>query len=148
LVLGVSLGLLAGVFPHGWIDSIAMTAALAGVSLPGFWVGMLLIQVFATYLGWLPVLGTGLEALILPSIAVGLFLAAGLARLIRPSIIEVMSQDYTRTAGARGLPPAVVVAKHALRNALIPPVTLLGVQIALLIGGAVVTETVFARPGI
>jgi ABC-type dipeptide/oligopeptide/nickel transport system permease component len=148
LTLGVSLGLIAGVFPHGWIDSIAMTVALAGVSLPAFWLGMLLIQVFATYLGWLPVLGTGLEALILPSVSVGLFLAAGLARLIRSSIIEVMSQDYIRTARAKGLPPFVVVAKHALRNALIPPVTLLGVQVALLIGGAVVTETVFARPGI
>ncbi|MBI1773898.1 MAG: ABC transporter permease [Proteobacteria bacterium] len=148
LVLGISLGLIAGVFPHGWVDSIAMTVALAGVSLPGFWVAMLLIQVFATNLGWLPVLGSGFQALILPSIAVGLFLAAGLARLIRSSIIEVMSQDYIRTARAKGLPPFIVVAKHALRNALIPPVTLLGVQVALLIGGAVVTETVFARPGI
>ncbi len=148
LVLGTGLGLLAGVFPHGWIDSVAMTTAVAGVSLPGFWVGMLLIQTFATYLGWLPVLGTGLEALILPSVTVGLFFAAGLARLIRSSIIEVMSQDYVRTARAKGLPPVIVVAKHALRNALIPPVTLLGVQVALLIGGAVVTETVFARPGI
>ncbi len=148
LVLGITLGVLAGVFPHGWVDTLVMTVALAGVSLPGFWVAMLLILVFATWLGWLPVLGSGFQALILPSISVGVFLAGGLARLIRSSIIDVMTQDYIRTARAKGLPPFKVVAKHAMRNALIPPITLLGVQFALLIGGAVVTETVFARPGI
>ncbi len=148
LALGITLGVLAGVFPHGWVDTFVMTLALAGVSLPGFWVAMLLILVFATWLGWLPVLGTGFQALILPSISVGLFLAGGLARLIRSSIIDVMSQDYIRTARAKGLAPVKIIAKHAMRNALIPPLTLLGVQFALLIGGAVVTETVFARPGI
>jgi ABC-type dipeptide/oligopeptide/nickel transport system permease component len=104
--------------------------------------------VFATELGWLPVLGTGFDALILPSITLGLFIAGGLARLIRNSIIEVMAQDYIRTAYAKGLTVTRVIAKHAMRNALIPPLTLLGIQFALLIGGAVVTETVFARPGI
>jgi ABC-type dipeptide/oligopeptide/nickel transport system permease component len=148
LVVGVSLGLLAGLFAHGWIDAAIMTLALAGVSMPGFWVAMLLIQVFATWLGWLPVLGSGWAALIMPSIAVGLFLAGGLARMVRASIIEVMGQDYIRTARAKGLTMARIVGKHALRNAAIPPLTLLGVQFALLIGGAVVTETVFARPGI
>jgi len=118
-----------------------MTLALAGLSLPSFWIGMILIQVFATQLGWVPVLGTGLEALILPSITLGLFLAGGLARLVRNSIIEVMAQDYIRTAYAKGLTATRVVAKHAMRNAIIPPLT-------LLIGGAVVTESVFARPGI
>jgi len=125
-----------------------MTAALAGLSLPSFWIGMILIQVFATQLAWVPVLGTGLDALILPSISLGLFVAGGLARLIRNSIIDAMSQDYIRTARAKGLSQARVVAKHAMRNALIPPITLLGIQFAVLIGGAVVTETVFARPGI
>ena len=147
-VAGVVLGVLAGLFPYGWIDTAIMTAALAGVSLPGFWAAMLLIQVFATTLGWLPVLGTGLAALVMPSISVGLFLAGGLSRLVRSSIIEVMGQDYIRTARAKGLPEWRVVCKHALRNAAIPPLSLLGVQFALLIGGAVVTETVFARPGI
>ena len=146
--VGVVLGVLAGLFPYGWIDTVIMTAALAGVSLPGFWIAMLLIQLFATTLGWLPVLGTGLRALIMPSISVGLFLAGGLSRLVRSSIIEVMGLDYIRTARAKGLPEWRVVCKHALRNAAIPPLSLLGIQFALLIGGAVVTETVFARPGI
>jgi len=148
LILGVSLGVVAGVWPDGWVDTLCMTTALVGLSLPSFWIAMLLIQVFATQLGWVPVLGTGLNALILPSISLGLFIAGGLARLIRNSIIDVMGQDYIRTARAKGLTTFVVVAKHAMRNALIPPLTLLGIQFAVLIGGAVVTETVFARPGI
>jgi ABC-type dipeptide/oligopeptide/nickel transport system permease component len=146
--LGILLGVLAGLFPYGWIDAAIMTLALAGVSLPGFWVAMLLIQLFATTLGWLPVLGTGFWALVMPSISVGLFLAGGLSRLVRAAIIEVMGLDYIRTARAKGLAEWRVVCKHALRNAAIPPLSLLGVQFALLIGGAVVTETVFARPGI
>ena len=148
LLFGIPLGVVAGLRPHGWIDAACMTSALAGVSLPGFWIAMLLIQVFATTLGWVPVLGTGLDALILPSISVGLFLAGGLARLIRASIIDVSGQDYIRTARAKGLTAARIVARHVAYNAVIPPLTLLGVQFALLIGGAVVTETVFARPGI
>ena len=148
LIFGATLGVIAGVWPNGWVDTVCMTLALAGLSLPSFWIGMILIQVFATQLGWVPVLGTGLDALILPSISLGLFIAGGLARLTRNSIIEVMGQDYIRTARAKGLTGLRVVAKHAMRNALIPPLTLLGIQFALLIGGAVVTETVFARPGI
>ena len=148
MVMGATLGVIAGVRPNGWVDTLCMTAALAGLSLPSFWIGMILIQVFATQLGWVPVLGSGWDALILPSITVGLFLAGGLARLTRNSIIEVMGQDYIRTARAKGLTAFRVVAKHAMRNAVIPPLTLLGIQFALLIGGAVVTETVFARPGI
>jgi ABC-type dipeptide/oligopeptide/nickel transport system permease component len=116
LLLGGTLGIIAGVWPNGWIDTVCMTLALAGLSLPSFWIGMLLIQVFATELGWVPVLGTGVNALILPSISLGLFIAGGLARLVRSSLIEVMGQDY--------------------------------IQFVLLMGGAVVTETVFARPGI
>lgn len=148
LLLGSGLGVVAGVRPNGWLDTICMTLALAGLSLPSFWLGMILIQVFATQLGWVPVLGNGFDALILPSIAVGLFIAGGLGRLVRNSIIEVMAQDYIRTAYAKGLSAVRVIAKHAMRNAVIPPLTLLGIQFALLIGGAVVTETVFARPGI
>ncbi len=148
VLMGGILGIIAGIKPNGWTDTICMTLALAGLSLPSFWIGMILIQVFATELGWLPVLGTGFDALILPSITLGLFIAGGLARLIRNSIIEVMAQDYIRTAYAKGLTVTRVIAKHAMRNALIPPLTLLGIQFALLIGGAVVTETVFARPGI
>ncbi len=148
LVLGVALGVAAGIRPNSWVDSACMALALVGVSLPSFWIGMMLIYVFGTLLMWVPITGRGLDALILPSITVGLFIAGGFARLVRSSIIEAMSQDYVRTARAKGLSPAKVVLKHALRNALIPPVTLLGVQFALLIGGAVVTENVFARPGL
>jgi ABC-type dipeptide/oligopeptide/nickel transport system permease component len=148
VLLGGSLGVIAGLWPNGVIDTICMMFALVGLSLPSFWIGMILIQVFATQLGWVPVLGTGLRTLILPSITLGLFLAGGLARLVRNNIIEVMAQDYIRTAYAKGLTTPRVVAKHAMRNAVIPPLTLLGIQFALLIGGAVVTETVFARPGI
>ncbi len=147
-LLGSTLGLLAGLRPNGWLDAAIMTAALAGLSLPGFWLGMLLIQVFATGLGWVPVLGTGPVALILPSITVGLYLAGSLARLVRASVIEAASQDYVRTARAKGLGPVRVALRHVGRNALIPPLTLLGTQFALLIGGAVVTERVFARPGL
>jgi ABC-type dipeptide/oligopeptide/nickel transport system permease component len=125
-----------------------MTLALAGVSLPSFWIGMVLIYVFGNVLGWVPIVGRGLPALILPSITVGLFLAGGFARLVRSSIIDAMGQDYIRTARAKGLPRAKVILKHALRNAMIPPLTLMGVQIGVLIGGAVVTENVFARPGL
>lgn len=148
VVLGGVLGLSAGLRPHGWIDTATMSTALIGVSMPSFWIGMLLIYVFGLMLEWVPILGEGIDALILPSITIGLFLAGGLARLIRSSIIETMSQDYIRTAHAKGLPPFLIVAKHAMRNAIIPPITLLGVQFAFLIGGAVVTERVFARSGL
>jgi peptide/nickel transport system permease protein len=148
LVLGIVLGILAGIRPNTLVDSVCMALALVGVSLPSFWIGMLLIYVFGTLLMMVPITGRGLSALILPSITVGLFIAGGFARLVRASIIEAMGQDYIRTARAKGLPPVKVVLKHALRNAMIPPVTLLGIQFALLIGGAVVTENVFARPGL
>lgn len=148
LTLGIVLGILAGIRPNSWVDSLCMALALVGVSLPSFWIGMVLIYVFGNLLMWVPITGRGFEALILPSITVGLFIAGGFARLVRSSIIEAMNQDYIRTARAKGLPPVKIVLKHALRNAMIPPVTLLGLQFALLIGGAVVTENVFARPGL
>lgn len=148
LLVGIVLGVLAGVRPNSWVDTLCMTLALMGVSLPSFWIGMLLIWVFGNVLGWVPIVGRGLPALILPSITVGLFIAGGFARLVRSSIIEAMGQDYIRTARAKGLPRTKIIFKHALRNAMIPPVTLLGVQIGVLIGGAVVTENVFARPGL
>jgi ABC-type dipeptide/oligopeptide/nickel transport system permease component len=148
LVVGMLLGLAAGIRPNTILDSVCMTIALAGVSLPSFWIGMMLIYVFATRLGWFPIVGHGFGALILPSITVGLFVAGGFARMIRSSVLEAMQQDYIRTARAKGLRRWKIIVKHALRNALIPPVTLLGIQVAVLIGGAVVTENVFARPGL
>ncbi|WP_293861552.1 ABC transporter permease [uncultured Alsobacter sp.] len=148
LLVGLVLGILAGVRPNTWVDTLCMTLALVGVSLPSFWIGMVLIYVFGNVLGWVPIVGRGLPALILPSITVGLFIAGGFARLVRSSIIDALGQDYIRTARAKGLSRARIIFKHALRNAMIPPVTLLGVQIGVLIGGAVVTENVFARPGL
>jgi ABC-type dipeptide/oligopeptide/nickel transport system permease component len=148
LGLGLVLGLAAGLRPNTWLDTLCMTVALTGVSMPSFWIGMVLIYVFGMTLGWVPIVGSGLVALILPSITVGLYIAGGFARLVRSSIIDAMGQDYVRTARAKGLPPVKVVLKHALRNAMIPPITLLGIQMAVLMGGAVVTENVFARQGL
>jgi peptide/nickel transport system permease protein/oligopeptide transport system permease protein len=148
IVFGVALGVLSGTRPNSWADTGAMVFALAGISMPSFWTAMLLIFFFGLQLDWFPIVGTGLMALVLPSISVGFFLVGNLARLIRSTILEVMTEDYIRTGKAKGLSHWTVVFKHALRNAMIPPVTLLGVQFALLIGGAVITETVFARPGL
>lgn len=148
IVLGVGLGILSGTRPNSWADTGSMFIALTGISMPSFWSAMLLIYVFGLQLKWFPIVGDGLEALVLPSISVGFFIVGNLARLIRSSILEVMTEDYVRTGKAKGLSHWAVVFKHALRNAMIPPITLLGIQFALLIGGAVITETVFARPGL
>jgi ABC-type dipeptide/oligopeptide/nickel transport system permease component len=145
---GFGFGLLCGLKPNGFTDLLCSTIVLLGASVPSFWSGMVLIWIFSTLLGWVPILGSGLGALILPSITVGLFVVAGFARLVRASIIETMGQDYVRTARANGLAPTRIVLRHALRNAMIPPITLLGMQIATMIGGAMVTENIFARPGI
>jgi ABC-type dipeptide/oligopeptide/nickel transport system permease component len=148
LLFGVSLGVLSGIRPNSWWDTGAMVFALAGISMPSFWSAMLLIFFFGLKLGWFPIVGEGIPALVMPAFTTGFFLVGNLARLIRSSILEVMTEDYIRTGRAKGLGHWKVVFKHALRNAMIPPVTLLGVQFALLIGGAVITETVFARPGL
>jgi len=148
LSMGLLLGLLAGLRPNTWVDTTATFTALAGSSLPSFFTGMVMIYVFGSILGWVPIVGRGFDALILPAISTGLFIAGDFARLVRSSIIDASRQDYIRTARAKGLPPIKVIGKHALRNALIPPVTVLGISISTLIGGAVVTENVFARPGL
>jgi peptide/nickel transport system permease protein len=148
IIFGFGFGLLSGLKPNGTTDLVCSAVVLLGASIPSFWSGLLLIWVFSALLGWVPILGGGLAALILPSVTVGLFVVAGLARLIRASVIETMGQDYVRTARAKGLSPSRVVIHHALRNAMIPPITLLGMQIATMIGGAMVTENIFARPGI
>lgn len=148
VTFGLIFGLISGLRPNGTIDFLCSSLVLIGASLPNFWSGMILIWIFSITLHWVPVLGQGIGALILPSITVGLFVVAGFARLIRSSVIETMQQDYVRTARAKGLHPARVVIRHALRNAMIPPITLLGMQIATMIGGAMVTENIFARPGI
>jgi ABC-type dipeptide/oligopeptide/nickel transport system permease component len=133
-----------------WIDGMAMTLAVIGVSMPSFWLGILLLVIFALHLGILPAVGlaTGWQGLILPAIALGFSAAAILARLVRSSLVDVLNRDYVRTARAKGLRERLVILRHALKNALIPVVTVLGLQFGNLLGGAVVIETVFARPGV
>lgn len=148
VMFGLAFGLLAGLRPGGKADFACSTLVLAAASLPNFWSGMMLIWLFGIVLKWAPILGDGLSALVLPSISAGLFVISGFARLIRSSLIETMGQDYMRTARAKGLSPARIILRHALPNAMIPAITLLGMQLATMIGGAMVTENIFARPGL
>ena len=145
---GVFFGIFAGTKPNSMRDTFSMIIALCGISLPSFWIGMMLIYIFGTTLGWVPIVGEGFVSLILPSITVGLFFAGGMARLTRSSLVDVLNQDYIRTARSKGISKYRIVLRHSLRNAMIPPVTLLGIQFGLLITGAVITEEVFARPGL
>jgi ABC-type dipeptide/oligopeptide/nickel transport system permease component len=147
--LGMSLGLAAGLRPNTWVDGMAMVVALLGVSLPGYWTAMVLIYVFGLKLGWAPIVSSGgLNALVLPSIVVGTFAVGDIARLVRSSILEVRGEDYLRTARAKGIAERRVILRHALRNAIIPVVTIVGLQMGLFVGGGVITETVFARQGV
>lgn len=149
VVLGVSLGVISALHHNTWIDNLAMIVALIGVSMPIFWLSLLLIFVFSVQLNWFPAIGQGgVERLVLPAFALGLLSASTLARLVRSSMLDAMSQDYVRTARAKGLHENAIVWRHALRNALIPVVTVLGLQFGQLLGGAVLTETIFARRGL
>ena len=126
-----------------------MSFSLLGVSIPNFWLGPMLILVFSLWLGWTPVSGReGLDSLVLPALTLGTSLAAVLARMVRSSLLEVLEEDFMRTARAKGLDENTVVWRHGLRNALLPVVTLVGLQLGALLGGAVITETVFSWPGI
>ena len=148
IVLGVTLGVLAGRFQNSWIDHFSMLLALIGVSMPSFWMGLLLIFFFALRLGWLPATGQGgLERLILPAFTLGVHAMAIIARLTRSNMIEVLNQEYVTTARAKGLSERAMVVRHALRNALIPVLTVVGLQFGALLGGAVIIETIFARQG-
>ncbi len=150
-VIGVAAGIVSAVKQYSVFDYSAMIIAIAGVSAPVFWVGLLLLLIFAYGLGWLPGAGYGdgsWKYLILPVITLGVRPGALTARLTRSCMLEVLNQDYIRTAKAKGLAGNVVVMKHALKNAMIPVVTIVGTQIASLLSGAVLTETIFAWPGI
>lgn len=149
VVGGVGVGIFAATARRRWVDTAAMVAALVGLSLPSFWLAILLILVFGVNLKWVSVTGgQGLKDLILPSFTLALAPGAVLARLTRSSVLEVMREDYVRTARAKGLEERAVVFVHILRNALIPVVTVIGLQTAGLLGGAVFIESVFARPGL
>jgi peptide/nickel transport system permease protein len=149
IVLGVVLGVIAATHQHTWIDALSSVVALLSVSMPSFWLGLMLIFVFALGLGWFPATGQGgIERLVLPAVTLGWFAAAIIARLVRSSMLEVLRQEYVLTARAKGLRESLVVYRHALRNALIPTVTIVGLQFGTLLGGAVIVETVFARQGL
>jgi len=148
MVVGGAAGIVSAVRRSSLTDYVATALALTGISTPIFWSGLLLILLFSVRLEWLPAGGTGtLRHLVLPALSLGLFSAGVLARQTRSGMLEVLGQDFVRTARAKGLPERVVVAKHALKNALIPVVTVLGDQFGRLLGGAILTETVFAWPG-
>jgi peptide/nickel transport system permease protein len=147
--LGLVLGTVAAVRQHTWVDTLASAVALVGVSMPSFWLGLLLIFFFSLQLGWLPATGQGgLNRLILPALTLGLSFSAITTRLVRSSLIEILQQEYVLTARAKGLVERVLLLRHALRNALIPVVTILGVQFGNLLAGTIVVETVFSRQGI
>jgi peptide/nickel transport system permease protein len=148
-VVGVSSGVVSAVWPNSLFDALSRLGSLLGLSMPVFWTGLVLIVVFAFWLPWLPVGGIGSPAhLVLPAVALALPSIAMVARMTRSSVLEVLREDYVRTARAKGLLEQLVVVKHALRNAAIPILTLLGLQVGQLMGGAVLTETVFAWPGL
>jgi ABC-type dipeptide/oligopeptide/nickel transport system permease component len=148
-VLGMTLGILAAVRHHSWVDVSSMFVALVGVSMPSFWLGLLLIFAFSLKWHVFPATGGGdLRHLVLPAITLGLGTSAIIARLTRSSMLEVLSQEYVTTARAKGVRERTVILRHALKNALIPVITIFGLQFGRLLAGTVVIETVFSRPGI
>jgi peptide/nickel transport system permease protein len=154
---GITLGVLAAYWRNTWLDSLVMMSALVGVSMPSFWLGILSVIFFSVTLGWLPPAGytpisqglwPWLSALIQPAVVLALFQIGFLARITRSAMLDVLDQDYIRTARAKGVSEWKTISKHAFRNTLIPVVTVSGIILSLLIGGSVVVEQVFALPGI
>ena len=149
LLIGIPAGILAAVRVDRWWDSAGKIFALLGLSMPSFWVGLLMILFFSVYLGWLPSSGSGTPLhIIMPAFALGWYFAAAHMRLTRSSMLEVLGSEYVKLARLKGLPEARVIAKHAFKNALIPVLTLAGINLVLMVNVAVVVETVFAWPGI
>ena len=156
-LIGIPCGIVSAVYRGRAIDQVFTGVAMLGASIPSFWLGLVLIQMFAVSLGWFPVSGYGapdaslaerVHALVLPATVLGLLNSALIIRFTRASMLDVLGEDYVRTARSKGLSEMTVVMKHALRNALVPIVTVVGLTVALMIGGAVVTETVFGLPGV
>jgi len=149
VVFGMGIGVLSAVFRNRWPDRVGMTLAVSGISFPAFALGMVLMEIFAVQLNWLPTVGAdSWRHYILPSLTLGAAVAAIMARFTRSSFVDILQEDYIRTARAKGLPEDVVVAKHGLRNALIPVVTMMGLQFGFLLGGSIVVEVVFNWPGL
>ncbi len=148
-VVGILIGVISGLNRGRWIDRAGMVLAISGVSFPGFWLGLLMIGLFSVRLGWLPTGGYGTwQHFVMPSFCLGVGVAAVMARFTRSAFVEAMGEDYVRTARMKGLSERVVAWKHTLRNALIPVITLSGLQFGFLLGGAIVIETVFSWPGL
>ena len=148
LLIAFPAGILSAVKRDTWVDAAAMGLSLIGQAMPVFWLGLLLILLFSVQLRWLPTGGWGTPAtVVMPAVALGAYSSARLSRLIRSGMLEVLSEDYIRTAYAKGLAAGRVLTRHALRNALIPVVTVVGLEVGVLIGGAVITETIFSIPG-
>jgi glutathione transport system permease protein len=149
VVAGVGLGVLSGVKRGRWEDQTSMVLAISGLSFPSFWLGLLLIDLFSVRLGWLPTGGYGgWRNFVLPAFTLGVGVAAVMARFTRSAFVEIGAEDYVRTARSKGVPERGVIWKHTLRNALIPVITLTGLQFGFLLGGAIVVETVFSWPGL
>ncbi len=157
LIVAVPVGIISAIRPNSRLDMVGTIVAISGLAIPGFWLGIMLIFVFALWLRWLPPsgyappssgLGQNLQLMLLPALALGVEQAAVIMRQVRSALLEVLGQEYVTTAWAKGLRERVVVSRHALRNALIPVVTIIGLQTGRLFGGAVVIETVFALPGL
>jgi peptide/nickel transport system permease protein len=157
LAIGIPIGIASAVYRNSWLDQASLTLVLLGAAVPSFWLGLTLIVVFAVNLGWLPSSGfrppdeglwRSLRYMILPAIALGVPNSALIIRFVRGSLLDVIATDYIRTARAKGMAERAVIFRHALRNALVPILTVVGLTFAALMGGAVVTETVFSIPGI
>jgi peptide/nickel transport system permease protein len=147
-LFGVPAGIISAMRPNTWLDYLVTSAALFGMSMPVFWLGLMLVVLFSVILRWLPAGGTGgVEHVILPSVTLALFAVAFIARMTRASMLETLGQDYITTARSKGIKEKFVIVRHALLNALIPIITVVGLQFGTLLGGAILTETVFAWPG-
>ena len=149
LAVAIPVGIISAIRRNSILDHIGMTGALLGQSTPVFWLGIMLILIFSVTIQWFPSSGRGeIQHLVLPAITLGMFTMARTARMMRSSMLEVMGQEYMKTAKAKGLSPGIVILKHALKNAAIPVVTIVGMELGTLLGGAVITETIFAWPGV
>lgn len=149
VLIGTTAGILSALFPNRLIDQVSMVIALAGVSIPVFWLGLMLILLFSLQLGWLPAVGRGsVEFLVLPALTLGARSSGVIARFTRGSMLEVLNRDFVRTARSKGCPESQVILLHTLKNAIIPVITIVGLEFGYLLAGTVITETVFAWPGI
>ncbi len=149
LLVAIPVGIISAIRRNSLLDHIGMTGALLGQSTPVFWLGIMLILIFSVTIQWFPSSGRGeIQHLVLPAITLGMFTMARTARMMRSSMLEVMGQEYMKTAKAKGLNPGMVILKHALKNAAIPVVTIIGMELGTLLGGAVITEWIFAWPGV